>query len=155
MDDNTLERFLPALGDRVALRRYCDNGNQVKQSRKRSLLEKLRKKMKLGHASNFSEDAGEKEECGSTRKSMIGNKNAYKDTRRIELGWIHNGKQVRTKCGGGTRKLSVPKNAGYDDLIKLGKELFSLKVSQRKVLKSVSVSKYLIFKSVKCHMMSP
>ncbi len=80
--------------------------------------------MKLGHASNFSEDAGEKEECGSTRKSMIGNKNAYKDTRRIELGWIHNGKQVRTKCGGGTRKLSVPKNAGYDDLIKLGKELF-------------------------------
>ncbi len=119
-----MERFLPALGDRVALRRYCDNGNQVKQSRKRSLLEKLRKKMKLGHASNFSEDAGEKEECGSTRKSMIGNKNAYKDTRRIELGWIHNGKQVRTKCGGGTRKLSVPKNAGYDDLIKLGKELF-------------------------------
>ncbi|KAK7157035.1 hypothetical protein R3I94_006940 [Phoxinus phoxinus] len=35
---------------------------------------------------------------------------------------MHNGKQVRTKCGGGTRKLAVPKTAGYDDLIQLGKE---------------------------------
>ncbi|KAK7157036.1 hypothetical protein R3I94_006940 [Phoxinus phoxinus] len=122
MDDNTLERFLPALGDRVALRHYCGNGNHVKQTRKQNLLEKLRKKIKLGHVSNFSEDAGENEECGSTRKSLIGNKNACKDKRRVELGWMHNGKQVRTKCGGGTRKLAVPKTAGYDDLIQLGKE---------------------------------
>lgn len=63
---------------------------------------------------------------------MIGNKNACKDTRRLELGWIHNGKQVRTKCGGGTRKLNVPKTAVYDDLIKLGKELFSPRGQSKK-----------------------
>lgn len=131
MDDNTLESFLPALGDRVALRNYCDNNN-IKQSRKLNLLDKLRKKMKLGNSSKDIEDIDEAEESGSRGKLLIGNKNACKGTRRIEFGWLHNGKQVRTKCGGGTRKLVAPKTAGYDDLIKLGKELFFPKGQSKK-----------------------
>lgn len=37
---------------------------------------------------------------------------------------MHNGRQVRSRGGGGTRRLVVPKNAAYDDLFRLGKELF-------------------------------
>lgn len=125
MDEKTLERFLPALGDRIALRNYCGNGNQARESRKLNLLEKLRKKMKLRNPSRSSlDDSGEEEERAFRKVPLHGNKNASKDTRRIELGWIHNKKQVRTRCGGGTRKVLVKKTDGYEDLIKLGKELF-------------------------------
>ncbi|XP_057203027.1 uncharacterized protein LOC130562169 [Triplophysa rosa] len=133
MDDNSLERFLPAIGDRVALRNYCGgNSNYEKQSRKLNLLEKLRKKMKLGHASNISEDTSEETGSGTRGKLLIGNKNACKNRRRIEIGWLHNGKQVRARCGGGTRKVTVQKTMCCDDLINLGKELFFPKGQSKK-----------------------
>ncbi len=34
---------------------------------------------------------------------------AEKKTRKVEVGWIHEGKQVRKRKGGGTRTLDVPK----------------------------------------------
>ena len=39
------------------------------------------------------------------QKHHLGNKNASKSTLKVEIGWIHNGKSVRTKSGGGTRNL--------------------------------------------------
>lgn len=51
-------------------------------------------------------------------------RNAVKTTRKIELGWIHEGKQVRKRCGGGTRVLDVNKNATKKDLLSHAKELF-------------------------------
>lgn len=88
--------------------------------------------MKLTKNSNVSEDTSDEEESVNRRKLLMGNKNACKDTRRIEFGWLHNRKQVRVRCGGGTRKVTVKKNAGYDDLIKLGKELFFPKGQSKK-----------------------
>ena len=44
------------------------------------------------------------------KEKIIGNTRAAKPNRKIELGWIHHGKQVRQKSGGGTQTLTVPKN---------------------------------------------
>lgn len=58
----------------------------------------------------------------------FGNKNAEKDRRRIELGWIHKcgskSVQIRSKKGGGTRKLTLSKDATKKDLLDMGKMLF-------------------------------
>lgn len=57
----------------------------------------------------------------------IGNKNAGKE-RRIELGWIHKcgskSFQIGSKKGGGTRKLTLSKDATKKDLLDMGKMLF-------------------------------
>ncbi|XP_076153444.1 uncharacterized protein LOC143136607 isoform X2 [Alosa pseudoharengus] len=69
--------------------------------------------------------ATEEEEHHHRRMStLLGNKNAAKHTRLIEFGWMHNGRQVRSRNGGGTRRLVMPKNASYHDLFQLGKEMF-------------------------------
>lgn len=42
---------------------------------------------------------------------QVTTKNAQKPTRKIEVGWLHNGKQVRGINGGGNRKIGLPKEA--------------------------------------------
>lgn len=58
----------------------------------------------------------------------FGNKNAEKERRRIELGWIHKcgskSVQIRSKKGGGTRKLTQSKDVTKKDLLDMGKMLF-------------------------------
>lgn len=110
--------------------------------------------MKLRNPSAASEDSGEEEESVTRKLPQLGNKNASKDTRRIELGWIHNKRQVRTKCGGGTRKVVVPKKAGYEDLLKLGKELFFPAGQSKKGPLQISISVFLTFKRMRCRMTS-
>ncbi|KAI7790045.1 hypothetical protein IRJ41_001849 [Triplophysa rosa] len=68
---------------------------------------------------------------GNEDEPQTSNKKASckaKCKRNIEIGWLHkeNGiiKQVRTRQGGGTRKIQVNVQAGYDDLLKEGKALF-------------------------------
>lgn len=51
-------------------------------------------------------------------------KNAIKAERKIELGWIHKGKQVRKRSGGGTRVLNVSKSSTKKDPMSHAKELF-------------------------------
>ena len=91
-------------------------------SRKRSLFEELRHKMGL-----------DREASPPTRKSarLHGNKNAMKETRLIHLGWIHDGKTVRLKTGGGTRKVMVPKSVDKLALIEESKHIFAEGISQR------------------------
>lgn len=134
MDDETLARYLPALGDRMALKSYCTkqagsnshDGKNTNHVRKNVLLEKLRKKMKLKQSSAVSSDSSDDENHSQHKvgKSMVGNKYAAKSNRKIEFGWIHNGRQVRVRGGGGTRKISVPKNMDCEGLLKIGKDLF-------------------------------
>ena len=52
------------------------------------------------------------------------NRWAEKKTRKVELGWIHEGKQVRRRRGGGTRSLNVPKESKKDDILQYAKDLF-------------------------------
>ncbi|KAL3879035.1 hypothetical protein ACJMK2_031349 [Sinanodonta woodiana] len=52
------------------------------------------------------------------------NENAFKENRKVELGWIHNGKQVRTAKGGGTRKIELPRNSRKEEVLDKAKTLF-------------------------------
>lgn len=49
-------------------------------------------------------------------------------TRTIEIGWLHRQnnetKQIRTKQGGGTRKVVMDVSSGMDDILQKGKSLF-------------------------------
>ena len=58
------------------------------------------------------------------RPRQLGNRNAQKQTRKIELGWIHLGVQVRLRKGGGKRKINIKKDATKKDMIKEGIQLF-------------------------------
>lgn len=45
--------------------------------------------------------------------------------RKVEVGWIHAGKQVRTPRGSGTRKLNLPKSCKKGEILEEVKPLFS------------------------------
>lgn len=55
---------------------------------------------------------------------MKNNKMAAKTTRKIEIGWFHDGKQVRKCSGGGTRTIVISKHAKKSDILSQAKELF-------------------------------
>ena len=119
MEDAQLAPYLPSYGDRVALFNFCKlNTNSSK--RKQGLFEKLRQKLKLRKETHSGEE--EPETSHKTRGR------AKKATRNIEIGWIHTEnqvpKQVRAKQGGGTRKIAMDIQAGYDKIMKQGKALF-------------------------------
>lgn len=59
-----------------------------------------------------------------TNMRLKSNKRAWKATRKIELGWIHDNKQVRKRSGGGTRVLDINKNATKTEILSLAKNLF-------------------------------
>ncbi|XP_039663394.1 uncharacterized protein LOC120563341 [Perca fluviatilis] len=124
IEDAYLARYIPVYGDRIATRRYCLDKQKREEdnSSKMSLLEKLRKRMRTSTASH-SEDSGQ--EPWTARKVRANpSKNALKTSRKIELGWIHEGKQVRKRSGGGTRVLDVNKDSSKKDLMSHAKELF-------------------------------
>lgn len=106
MDDSELSRYIPAFGDRVNLRSL----SKPETGRKAALFDKLRSKMKLQTKGN-----------------------AQKLRRKIELGWMHNGKHVRSSNGGGSRKIELPREAKKADILKEAKEIFSLMVNQKKI----------------------
>ena len=56
-----------------------------------------------------------------------------KDTRKVEIAWIHKGKQVRKRTGGGTRKVDVSRDARKSDLLEIAKKLFFAENSTSKV----------------------
>lgn len=51
-------------------------------------------------------------------------KDALKSSRKIELGWMHDGKQLRKCSDGATRVLEVSKNSTKKDILSHAKELF-------------------------------
>ena len=55
---------------------------------------------------------------------LKGNKDATKETKVIEFGWYHKGKNVRKPHGGGTRQITLLRNARRHDLLREGKKLF-------------------------------
>ncbi|XP_035987320.1 uncharacterized protein si:ch73-30l9.1 isoform X2 [Fundulus heteroclitus] len=64
----------------------------------------------------------------SQSRPGLGNKNAERQTRKIELGWLNYQdcvyKQVRRPTGGGTREMIVKKNDLVSSLLEKGKTLF-------------------------------
>ncbi len=59
-----------------------------------------------------------------TNMNLKSNKRAWKKTRKIELGWIHDNRQVRKRSGGGTRVLDMNKNATKTEILSQAKKLF-------------------------------
>lgn len=119
MDDSELSRYIPAFGDRVNL----GSLSKPEAGRKAALFDKLRNKMKL----QIKRNCDESDACSSrpTRSfNLRGNKNAQKLRRKIELGWMHNGKHVRSSNGGGSRKIELPRDAKKADILKVAKEIF-------------------------------
>ncbi|KAJ8047916.1 hypothetical protein HOLleu_00033 [Holothuria leucospilota] len=118
MSDEDLSQFFPTYGDKVAVVSYAKQWERKKQvnARKRTLFEKLSQKL--------SSKKHQTEVDGNM------NQNAARQTRKIEIGWIDYNhskkeyKQVRTKGGGGVRKVSVNKNAKNIDIIREAKNLF-------------------------------
>lgn len=127
MDDETLARYIPTYGDRIAARRFGLQHSgataKTKESAKHSILEELKKKMGIA----VSEDENNNQETSTRRQKRHYAKHnnfAEKKTRKVELGWIHEGKQVRKRKGGGTRTLDVPKESKKVDILQYAKDLF-------------------------------
>ncbi|XP_028299062.1 uncharacterized protein LOC114461284 isoform X2 [Gouania willdenowi] len=118
MDDKVLANYIPSYGDRIALLNFCKSKRPL-SNRKKGLLDKLREKMK-----SREENSQEKSSTVATIQTK-----KKKQTRNIELGWIHNNgelaKQVKTKQDGGTRKIQISAEAGIRDILQEGKTLFS------------------------------
>lgn len=115
MDDKELSSYIPAFGDRVNLRSLC----KPNTDKKAALFDKLRKKMKVS--------SSESDSCESrpTRSvNLRGNKNAQKMKRKIELGWIHDSKHVRSANGGGSRKVELHRESKKADILNEAKEIF-------------------------------
>ena len=119
MTDEQLKEYLPSYGDRLAVLGFCKRKENNSVSRKSKLFERLRAKISRNRSSG-PEDQSDQEAP----------RNAQKNVRKVELGWLHfrDGKflQVRTKKGGGTRKVSVSKNCRKTELIEKAVECFFL-----------------------------
>ena len=132
MEDSDLSKYVTLFGDRIAIKQYCRNAvcdekteSNKTGTRKELLLAKLRTKLaSRKRTSAMLQDAGEGSADHCALKTSSGNTNAYKKSRLIEMGWLHEGKQVRAKNGGGTRSVLVPKSATKQELLVLAKELF-------------------------------
>ncbi|KAF5298777.1 hypothetical protein FQR65_LT09646 [Abscondita terminalis] len=114
MPEQDLREWVPKYGDRVLsfCRRNADG-------RKKSLIEKLKLRME------------EKQNKGNTsRVNQTQKIRKTKSTRIVEIGWLCKNDndtcyhQVRTKYGGGTRKISVNKMFNCNDILEKGTNLF-------------------------------
>lgn len=121
IDEDTLSKYIPHLGDRVFARNWTSGERH--EERKRILVDRLRSKMRLSSTSGPAPTATQKRNYLG-----VGNKNAERSTRKIEIGWMnyHNGvfKQVRRQTGGGTREVIVGKGETMKKILEDGKKMF-------------------------------
>ena len=127
MDDSLLSAYLPLVGDRVSVRKFCQQHCQSDSgySRKEALFEKLRQNLKKRKASCAVDGTAEEEEKCAAKCTG----NAQKEKRNIEIGWLHGSSkdnlcQVRKKRGGGTRKVAVSKSATRRELMDVALQYF-------------------------------
>ena len=110
MTDDQLKEYLPSYGDRLAVFGYCRRKEKEPCSRKSKIFERLRGKLSRNKCDHVPE-----------RERTTPPKNAQKNRRKIEMGWMHFREeefvQVRTKKGGGTRKECVLKDSKKQNLI--------------------------------------
>lgn len=133
LEDKDISTFLPKLGDRIALKLFLEGNKPTKKMKKSSILQSLREKMgiqgKRNKNPNSSSDEGTSASSSTPKKTKkhmarVGNKSAMKEKKKVEVGWIHEGKQVRSPRGGGTRKIDLPKQSTKDSILEEVKPLF-------------------------------
>lgn len=88
MDDITLAGYIPTYGDRIAARRICleNKGTAAKESRKYSLLEKLKRKMGIKGKDNSTSDYDETSAPKWMRSYAKNNKSAKKGPEKLSWG---------------------------------------------------------------------
>ena len=111
--------YIPKHDDRLRLERFLTRSQkEEKQNHQReNLLSIFRKEIEDKRHRKPKTDSTAEEESEEMRPRQLGNRNAQKQTRKTELGWIHLGVQVRLRKGGGTRKINIRKRCdkeGYD-----------------------------------------
>ncbi len=103
--------------------------------KRKSLFQELRIKMGIedDHTLTATPTEDDEDIVTSPRKwkKLVGNQNAATKYRTIILGWIHNGKNVRDKTGGGARKIKVKNSATKKDISAEGYKLFGAAISRR------------------------
>ena len=127
MDEETLSKYLPHFGDRVFAKNWTGSTLAEVESnaeKKKTLIECLRAKMKLTSSSQATTISS-----NHTRPALgLGNKNAARKTRKIELGWMNyqDGyfRQVRRLIGGGTREIIARKDDSVNKILGDGKKMF-------------------------------
>lgn len=129
MQIDDLSSFLSKYGDRIAVQAYCKDLHSTK-TKKMGLVQRLKQKLRDKKKGTATMDGDSSEECIFERQR--------KNTRQIEIGWICDGKQVRTKCGGDTRKVQVNRSARKNEILELAKKLLFLKIHQEKVQRTNS-----------------
>jgi len=129
MTDHELERYLPAYGDRIAVKSFLRAHGCANVAEDASpVLSRLRQKI-AQRKRNLAKHTGN-DECASRPDKLRGNLNAMRENRRIEVGWhdldpaSQNYKQVRSQNGGGIRHLSVPKSMTVEDILHSALQLF-------------------------------
>ncbi|XP_057689288.1 uncharacterized protein LOC130920718 isoform X2 [Corythoichthys intestinalis] len=128
MADEELKTFLPSYGDRLAVlgfSRRKESGHY--NTRKSKLFERLKSKLAKRNSQSYDEGSStSQEDCTPPNLK----KTAQKAMRKIELGWMHydeqnkSFKKVRATGGGGTRKLSISKDAQKSEIMQQAVELF-------------------------------
>lgn len=129
MEDDVLQIYIPKVGDRLALKHYLQREKMTgdRSVRKSHLLQRIRKKLVLPPFGDADEAKGP---VLPKSKIMCGNKRAAKQSRLIELGWICNEhghvskSMVRTKDGGGFRRVTAQKCYVKKDILKLAQGVF-------------------------------
>ena len=99
---------------------------QDPESKKKYLVAKLRKRLQKANGDDQAPSSDEEFQIHANKRSkaMQGNKVANKNTRKIEVGWIHQGQQVQKKGGGGARQIVVSKDATGEVIIEEAIKLF-------------------------------
>lgn len=125
MSYEELKYFSLTLGDAISVKDFCKS--KATPTKRESLIEKLKRKLgnkqTSSHANCSQFDSNASTSSGIEYGSRV-KKSKTKISRTIELGWIHNGKQLRAISGGGTRKISVPKNWKKEDILTKAVSLF-------------------------------
>lgn len=117
MSDGDLSKYIPHFGDRLAVIAFCRRGEGSSRSH---LLDKIKAKI--------ASSKGEKRV--QTAQSKIGNVNAKKQKRKLEIGWMNFSeidkqyKQVRAPKGGGTRYLCIDRQTSVREIQKIAESLF-------------------------------
>ncbi|RXN14481.1 hypothetical protein ROHU_009103 [Labeo rohita] len=120
MTDEQLKTYFSSYGDRLAILAFCRRKASCPNNRKSKLFERLKSKL------------SKKRKCDDsvTTSQEPKTRNAHKTMRKVELGWMNYDaenevfRQVRTRRGGGTRKVDVSKESKKPDLIQEALKLF-------------------------------
>ena len=116
-DDQLKQMGLEKYGDRIALCSLCEGmtSSSYTNNETNTILQRINSSL-----SN----------TGTKRRQMklLGNKNAKKEKRRIEIGWLtvheEHLRQIKQKQGGGTRSLTEDVSITVADILEKAKMLF-------------------------------